>query len=296
MSLEVLIRIGRGKMKKKLQILVCCHKADPYIRTEEPYFPIQVGKALHPDLDLGFQNDNEGDNISKKNPQWCELTALYWGWKNIKDTEFLGLCHYRRYFDCDISDKNIDNILRGKDILLLEREIYSCSIAKSFSSLVTLEDFYIFQDVLLKMHPEYYNAILHYCYNSNMFVRCTMFVARKKIWDDFCNTFFPVFEEVEKIIKKHSYSRLNRSIAYMGELSLGIYVTHKKLRVKYVPQFNESKHSNFVLNYLRRIKKYLIKTKLSLGFYLLNGRCKTMMLYEAVVLGLKNDNIILGMK
>ena len=49
---------------KKIQVLVCCHKADPYIRTGEPYLPIQVGKALHPDLNLGFVNDNEGAHAS----------------------------------------------------------------------------------------------------------------------------------------------------------------------------------------------------------------------------------------
>lgn len=61
--------------------------------------PIQVGKALS-DHDLGFLKDNEGDHISAKNPTYCELTALYWIWKNSEhiNSEFIGLSHYRRYF------------------------------------------------------------------------------------------------------------------------------------------------------------------------------------------------------
>ena len=83
----------------RIKILVACHKADPNIRQDDIYMPIQVGKALHPELDLGFQCDNTGDNISEKNGSYCELTALYWAWKNLKDVDYIGLCHYRRYFD-----------------------------------------------------------------------------------------------------------------------------------------------------------------------------------------------------
>ncbi len=61
--------------------------------------PIQVGKALS-EIDLGFIKDDAGDNISIKNPTYCELTALYWVWKNSDQitSEFIGLSHYRRYF------------------------------------------------------------------------------------------------------------------------------------------------------------------------------------------------------
>ena len=80
------------------KILVCCHKKD-VMATHEPYMPIHVGKALHPELDLGIQGDNTGDNISEKNGSYCELTGMYWAWKNLKDVDIIGLCHYRRYFD-----------------------------------------------------------------------------------------------------------------------------------------------------------------------------------------------------
>ena len=79
------------------KILVCCHKDDIYVN-QEPYLPLQVGKALS-DLDLGLLGDNTGDNISVKNKSYCELTGLYWAWKNLKGIDVIGLCHYRRYFD-----------------------------------------------------------------------------------------------------------------------------------------------------------------------------------------------------
>ena len=103
----------------KIKILVCCHKHCEI--PEDPiYLPIQVGKALH-DYDLGIQTDNQADgkacdNISDLNNVFSEMTAVYWAWKNMEkispETEYIGLCHYRRFFYCKGSLK--DSFLRRK--------------------------------------------------------------------------------------------------------------------------------------------------------------------------------------
>ena len=78
-----------------IKILVAVHKN--YRMPDDPmYLPVFVGKEIHPTVNHTFQGDNTGDNISKKNPHYNELTALYWGWKNL-DVDALGLVHYRRY-------------------------------------------------------------------------------------------------------------------------------------------------------------------------------------------------------
>ena len=91
-----------GKLSKKdIKIVIAAHK--PYRMPEDTmYVPLHVGAEgkKNPDgtpLDLGYQKDNEGDNISAKNPYYCELTGIYYAWKNIP-AEYLGLVHYRRYF------------------------------------------------------------------------------------------------------------------------------------------------------------------------------------------------------
>ena len=66
----------------KLTMLVCCHKED-IMATAEPYMPLQVGKDISK-IDLNIQGDNTGDNISCKNQSYCELTGMYWAWKNLK--------------------------------------------------------------------------------------------------------------------------------------------------------------------------------------------------------------------
>lgn len=78
-----------------IKIFVAYHK-DSVIIKNEVFEPIHVGKELA-SKDLGLPGDNSGDNISSKNPIYCEMTAVYWAWKNV-ESDYVGLCHYRRIF------------------------------------------------------------------------------------------------------------------------------------------------------------------------------------------------------
>ena len=82
-------------MEKNIKMIVATHK-----KYEMPkdlmYVPLQVG-ADGKEKITDYEQDNIGDNISSKNPYFCELTGLYWAWKNL-DADYIGLSHYRRHF------------------------------------------------------------------------------------------------------------------------------------------------------------------------------------------------------
>lgn len=80
--------------EKITTIFVACHKKCDTPK-DPVYLPLHVGaEGKEP---IGFTPDNTGDNISSQNPIFCELTGLYWCWKNLQ-YDYLGLVHYRRYF------------------------------------------------------------------------------------------------------------------------------------------------------------------------------------------------------
>ena len=104
-------------MKPIVKIMVCCHKKTD-VCTDDIYLPIQVGHAMSTyDMDMQKDdrlNENKCENISKYNNIYCEMTAMYWAWKNLrkiyKDVEYVGLCHYRRYFF--IGDNRIKEFIK----------------------------------------------------------------------------------------------------------------------------------------------------------------------------------------
>lgn len=85
--------------------------------------PIQVGAALCQER-VAEILDCEGENISQKNGNYSELTALYWMWKNrleksVEDkvVNYYGLAHYRRMLS--LSEEDIKLLLENDvDVVL----------------------------------------------------------------------------------------------------------------------------------------------------------------------------------
>ncbi|UNT93779.1 DUF4422 domain-containing protein [Allobaculum sp. Allo2] len=77
----------------RLRQYIIMHKA--FTPPADPSFvPLQVGFGEY----LGYLRDNTKDNIASKNKSWCELTGLYWIWKNDTESDWISISHYRRYF------------------------------------------------------------------------------------------------------------------------------------------------------------------------------------------------------
>ena len=90
---------------KKIEIYIACHKPSE-LPANDLFKPIHVGSKNSKVQLPGLVRDDEGDNISEKNPNYCEMTAQYWAWKH-SDAEYIGLCHYRRFL-C-LSEKQFTN-------------------------------------------------------------------------------------------------------------------------------------------------------------------------------------------
>ena len=87
-------------MAHNIKIIIAAHKSYR-LPDADLYLPVQVGAAgkdkIHSDSGREYVRDDTGDNISKLNPEFCELTGLYWAWKNLS-ADYIGLVHYRRHF------------------------------------------------------------------------------------------------------------------------------------------------------------------------------------------------------
>ncbi len=99
--------------KQRVSVVVAAHK--PYRMPKDPmYLPLHVGAAGKPPID-GYRRDDAGENISEKNPSFCELTGLYWAWKNL-DADYIGLAHYRRHFGLKKGKDPWERIITREDL------------------------------------------------------------------------------------------------------------------------------------------------------------------------------------
>lgn len=243
--------------QSKVKILVCAHKPSLVV-SNGIYTPIQVGAALS-DKELGFLRDDTGDNISVKNPYYCELTALYWAWKNLPpDVEYVGLNHYRRYFWFNhaasfiqsdkiiapsefgkyvggVSENRIMEMLDRYDVILNRPWYYNQSVESVATSVLCVEDQVIFEKILLKRYPDYAYILQQYLRQSNRISHCNMLLTRRDLFDKYCEWLFPLLFEAEKYIKLGAYVNQRRTFGYLSEMFMRLFFIHNGCKIKYVP-------------------------------------------------------------
>lgn len=239
----------------KSKILVCAHRAS-WRPAEEPYLPIHVGAALGGE-ELGIARDDEGDNISSRNPSFCELTALYWAWKNLHGAEYVGLCHYRRYFDFhpdrieprplivvhggrpDPTHIRLDDpreALGGADIVLARPTVYPYNLWTDYCLCHVMEDLQTLERIVAERHPDYLNAFRQVVRRNNHLSHYNMFFCRRELFDAYCTWLFDILFEAERRIDITHYSPVQRRIfGYMSERLLNVWVRHNRLKVRYLP-------------------------------------------------------------
>lgn len=146
-----------NEIMNKVKIFVCCHKPDSVLRNNV-YTPLHVGRANSKFKEemKDMLGDDTGENISDKNAYYSEATGIYWIWKNVHDAEYVGLCHYRRFFEPKFTNENIESFFAdGTDVLMVGPEIRTQNRWNMLLTYVDVESLLIMKDVINKLYPEY---------------------------------------------------------------------------------------------------------------------------------------------
>ena len=182
---------------------------------------IQVGTALTEERisECSFR-DNTGENISEKNRQYCEETALYWIWKNARE-DIIGLVHYRRHFLLP-DDWQLRMEKHGIDVILPTPLYLPDSIGENFCFRHEASNWTYLMDFLKDRNYDEYLSAKEY-YSGNIFCPCNMFIMRREVLSRYCSWLFPILFELEKNggILDDTYQ--NRYPAFMAERLLSWY-------------------------------------------------------------------------
>lgn len=202
------------------------------------YLPVFVGSHQKENIQ-NFQRDDQGENISDKNPYFCELTGLYWAWKNL-DAEFIGLSHYRRQFTEGKNKKDpFQSILKKETanklfdevniILPRKRNYYIENLYDHYAHTLCIETLDETGKILEEKYPEYMAEFnkLHKRTSAHMF---NMFVMKKEYLDQYCTWLFDILFELEKRIDVNQYDRFHaRFFGRVSELLLDVWINTNNL-------------------------------------------------------------------
>ena len=230
---------------KDIKIIVAAHK-QYQMPEDKMYLPLHVGSEGK--NDIGYKKDNEGENISIKNPYYCELTGWYWAWKNL-DADYIGLSHYRRYFaecnkipskeeerfknvlTCETASKILDNV----DIILpTKRKYYIENIYDHYKKTMYIEPLDETRKILEEKYPEYLSEFdkLHKRTSAHLF---NMFIMKKDKLNEYLTWLFDILFELEKRCDPSKYDSFHaRYLGRVSERLLDVWINTKGYNYKEV--------------------------------------------------------------
>lgn len=188
--------------------------------------------------------DDTGDNISSKNPFYCELTGLYWIWKNAPKDDYLGLVHYRRYFvtgsvfakdaiDDILSEERIRRSLKTHDIILPELGYKSANSGVLYRNLQREKQdmsLLILEDIISEKYPQDLEAYRNVAYGYRIY-HGNMFIAKDAIFRSYAAWLFDIFDELEKRMVKVDDEITPRIFGYISEYMIAVFA-HSRIAKK----------------------------------------------------------------
>ena len=251
-----------------IRIFIACHKPT-YVPENPIFYPVQVGTALtEKRLEHMAYRDNEGDNISGKNPDYCELTAQYWAWKNI-DCDYYGFFHYRRYLTfhrvCSVMASGrilgkrqhpyieLDSVwddltpywmeaewmvqqIAKYDLLTVYRERINTTVYRQYCQYHEAEELNHMLEIVNRVYPEYTDSAKAYMSSKDIYYM-NMYIMKKELFHEYMSWLFDILFEFEKKADMSEYTVEGyRTPGHLAERLLTVFCWYterkKNLRVK----------------------------------------------------------------
>ena len=249
----------------KIKMIVATHKEYP-MPADSMYLPVQAGRAIH--SALAYSGDDSGENISQKNRSFCELTCLYWAWKNL-EADALGLCHYRRYLAGDgrhggagmtgripedrgflrkaariLTEEEAERLLQKAPVVLPKKRNYF--IETGYSQYVHAhheQDLILTREILSEHCPEYVSAFDRTLSRTKGH-RFNIFLMRRDLLNRYCSWLFELLFELEARLDVSAYSDYDRRVfGFVAERLLDVWLETNGIEYSECPVLHlESQH------------------------------------------------------
>lgn len=229
--------------KNELTMYMVTHKPVNFVPAGRT--PIFVGGG---DNKNNYLRDNTGDNIAEKNPHFCELTAMYWIWKNDKSSKYVSIEHYRRFFmdPAEIIPKvcppeKIISFLEEEKIVLPDIVTNTISIKEYYQTYHSKDDYENTAQIIHNIYPEYSKDFQTVMLGKSSF-GLNMMVVPKSVFDKYCEWLFTILFKLEDITDLSNRSKYQqRAYGFMSERLEYVWLLHNGFnlaRIKQLPIYS----------------------------------------------------------
>lgn len=214
-----------------MKLYVMTHK--PFTPPPDPlYQPLHVGMAHA--KDLGFPGDDTGDSISEYNASFCELTGMYWIWKNDTDSDYLGICHYRRYLIDDagklFSETKLRQLLSDCDIITTKLLTLPVPYEEGFAANHHSKDLLLTGEIIDRLYPDYSDTFRQLIHGKQTYFG-NIFVTSKELYDRYCSWLFPILFAVREQTDMTGYNGYQmRLYGFLAEFLQTVWIQKNHLK------------------------------------------------------------------
>ena len=202
------------------------------------YLPVQVGAAGK--ASIGYARDDSGENISTKNANYCELTGLYWAWKNWQ-VEAVGLVHYRRHFGHHgigdkfarvLNEQDVEKLLTQADIVVAKKRHYYIETNESqYAHAHHGKDLQSLRACIAEQCPTYLPSFETVMRRRSGHRFNTLIMKKAKL-DAYCTWLFALLADMEKRVDLSTYDPYQaRVFGYLAERLLDVWLLHNHEKV-----------------------------------------------------------------
>jgi Domain of unknown function (DUF4422) len=222
---------------------------------------VALGLAgYRPWTSLPMVTDASGVSIAHKNRNYSELTGWYWIWKNLPNTDIVGLCHYRRYFFLNekadqistpkfyldphrsnlamVSSQEAKYLVRAAlsdaDVIVPRRQNLLMPISEQYRTFHLADDWNLFIQGIHETCPELGSKVQWFdtCCEANLY---NMMITRRSFLDAYMTKLFSILEWMEGVRPFATSPYQCRVPAFIAERFFSFYLHATGARFVEVP-------------------------------------------------------------
>ena len=248
-----------------IKVIVATHK-NYQMPQSDIYMPMQAGRAISNTVLSSCTGDDSGHNISSKNKNYCELTCLYWAWKNL-NADYVGLSHYRRHFASNnkmdkwqriAGREQVEQLLERYDAILpVKRNYYIETTYQQYIHAHNKQDLDKTENIIRQYYPQYLPAYQKVMEDTKGH-RFNMMIMKKEVFDSYCQWLFDILFRLEECLDISQYSDYDKRVfGFVAERLLDVWVYTNKINYTELPVVNMEKQ-NWLKKGFNFIKRKMI--------------------------------------